>query len=70
MLEKSAPFTSCPAAKHPKRSIVGLFILYRTGVGFSSRNNFANLGSFAKVSIPVQSIIPWFNLSNYSELNK
>ena len=27
-----------------------LFLLYSTGVNFSPRNNFANLGSFAKVS--------------------
>ena len=30
--------------------------IYNTGVNFSSRNNFANLGSFAKPSVPVQSI--------------
>ena len=30
-----------------------------TGVGFNSRNNFANLGSFAKVSVPLQFVIPW-----------
>ena len=29
-----------------------------TGVHFKSRINFANLGSFAKVSVPLQSIIP------------
>ena len=34
-------------------------MLYDTGVDFSSRNNFANLGSFATVSVPVGSIIPW-----------
>ena len=34
------------------------FLLYDTGVDFSSRNNSANLGSFAKVSFPVQSIFP------------
>ena len=33
------------------------FLLNDTGVGFSSRNNFANLGSFSKVSVPVESII-------------
>ena len=30
-----------------------LFLLFNTGVDFSLRNNFANSGSFAKVSIPV-----------------
>ena len=34
------------------------FLLYSTGVDFSSRNDSANLGSFAKVSFPVQSIFP------------
>ena len=37
----------------------GLFLLYYTGVGYNSRNNFSNLGSFAKVSVPLQSIISW-----------
>ena len=32
----------------------GLFLLYDTGVDF----NFANLDTFAKVSVPVESIIP------------
>ena len=36
-----------------------LSLLYRTGIGFNSRNNFANLGFFAKVSIPLHFIIPW-----------
>ena len=34
------------------------FLWNHTGVDFSSRNNFANLGSFGKVSVPVQFIIP------------
>ena len=34
------------------------------GINFSSRNNFANLGHFAKVSILLEPIIPW---SNYAE---
>ena len=33
------------------------FLLVPHWVDFSSRNNFTNLGSFAKVSIPVESII-------------
>ena len=32
---------------------------FDTGVGFNSRNNFANLGSFAKVSVLLLFIIPW-----------
>ena len=38
-----------------------LFLVYDTGADFSSRNNFSNSGSFAKVSIPLRSIIPCFN---------
>ena len=62
------PFTSYPAEKHPKQQTCGyrhttktsgLFYWHRTGADYSSHNNFANLGSFAKVSIPVGSIIPW-----------
>ena len=36
----------------------GHFLLYDTGVGVNSLNNFANLdsGSFAKVSVPLQFI--------------
>ena len=61
------PFSSYHAAKHSKRSKFAIthmwgkqvnFLLYNTGVDFISRNNFANLGSFAKFSVPVQSVIP------------
>ena len=38
------------------------FLLYNTGVDFSSHNNSANLDSLAKVSVPVQSIIPYIFL--------
>ena len=34
------------------------FVLYNMGVSFNSRNNFVNLGFFAKVSVPLQFIIP------------
>ena len=37
----------------------GLFLSRDTGIGFSFRNIVANLGSFAKVPVPVGSIIPW-----------
>ena len=40
------------------RKTSGLFLLRDMGAGSSSRNYFANLGSFAKVSVPVGSIIP------------
>ena len=55
------------SAKLPKRSKFAittcyknseLFLSYDTGVDFSSRDNFPNLGSVAKVSVPVRSIIP------------
>ena len=37
----------------------GLFYYMTRAPDFSSRNNFAILGYFAKVSAPVGSIIPW-----------
>ena len=64
-VNKKYSSTCCPLAKHPKHNKIAVtnmrekpVDLYRTGVNFSSRNNFANLGSLAKVSVPVQSIIP------------
>ena len=39
---------------------MNFFLLYETIDGFNFRNNFANLGSFAKVSISFQLIIPWY----------
>ena len=36
-----------------------------TAVGFCSRNNFANLGSFATVSVPIHLITPWFNMKGW-----
>ena len=35
------------------------FLFNDMGVNCSSRKNLANLGSFAKVSVPIESIIPW-----------
>ena len=67
MVGTSTQFTSYPAEKHPKSSKFAItymlqkpvdFFLYDTSVGFNSRHNSANLGSFAKVSVPLQSIIP------------
>ena len=43
--------------KHARKTSE-LFLLFNTGVNFSSRNSFANLGSFAKISVPVGSITP------------
>ena len=74
MLGKRHPFTSYSTEKHPKHSKFAItdmrekpafvFLVYDTGVDFSARNNFSNSGSFAKVSIPVGSIIPCFNHCN------
>ena len=72
-------FTSYPAAKHLKKWQICYYTharktsrpcwLYGTGIGFSSSNNFANLGSFAKVTVPVEPIIPCSTLTlNWSYL--
>ena len=52
-------FTSNPAAKHPKHSIFEVADIREKPADYSSRNNFANSSSFAKVSVPVGTIIPW-----------
>ena len=40
-----------------------IFLFYGTGVDLSSRNNLTNTGSFAKVSVPVEFIIPWLKFA-------
>ena len=67
LCKKKAPIHKLSRSKAPKtqqiyhyrhtRKISGPFSLYGTGFDFSSRNNFAMLGSFAKVSVPVETII-------------
>ena len=67
---KKHPFVSYPAAKHPNASNLQLqtyekkqWTLFNNTARastLSSRNNFQNLGSFAKVSVPVK---------NYNFLN-
>ena len=79
MVGKKHPFTSYPAAKHVKHSkfaITGharktseLFSLFNTGVDFSLHNNFANSGSFAKVSVPVH-IYNSLNYCNKLKINQ
>ena len=43
--------TNLPLQTYEKKG--ELFLLFNTGVDSSLRNNFANSGSFAKVSVPV-----------------
>ena len=76
------PFTSYPAAHKAlktqqicqyrlARKTRGLFLLHDSNVDFSSCSKFANVGSFAKVSTPVRSIIPcwrWFIYGSYRSL--
>ena len=58
MLSRSkAPKTQQVAGYRHKRKISRDFLWYRTGVYVGSRNNLANLGFFAKVSVPVISSI-------------
>ena len=62
-IKNKHPFTTlktqqiCHYSRTRKTS--GLDLLCKAGVDFSFSNNFANPGSFVKVSVPVQSIIPW-----------
>ena len=58
---KKHQFTSYPAEKHPKCSKFAITDMRQKLVDFfycNPLNNFANLGSFAKVSVPVRTIIP------------
>ena len=41
------------------------FFVVRQGRRLNIRNDFANSGSFAKVSIPFQTIIPWLGEAFY-----
>ena len=61
----------CPSAKHQNTANLALqtceknwwtALWHHMFVDFSSRNIFNNLGFFAKVTVPVESIIPWWNL--------
>ena len=67
MLAKKHPFTCCLAAsKAPKCSNFSVINTrenqwtYSTpkGIHFSTQNNFISLGSFGKVTTPVETIIP------------
>ena len=76
---RKCPFANYQAAKHPKHSkfaitdmqqkSVDFFLLYCTGIDFSACENFANLSFSAKVSVPVQSIIPWLYSDHFLELS-
>ena len=69
MCKDKAPMYKSSRSKAPKTANLllqtceknqWLFWLRSIGVGFSSRNNFFNLDSFAKVSISVGFIVPNF----------
>ena len=63
MRKEKAPIYKLSRRKAPKTQQIchykhatktsRLFLLYDMGIGFNSRNNFSNLGSFAKVSAPL-----------------
>ena len=61
MYKQKAPIYKLLRSKAPKYRKFRLTDIFETNVDFSSRSNFANLGSFAKVSVPVESIIPCKN---------
>ena len=72
--QKKAPIYKLPRSKAPKTQQIchhrhaRLFLEHFYGMTWAStlalENNFANLGSFAKVSVPVRSIIPCYNLNS------
>ena len=62
------PFACYPASKHQNAASLALqayeksqwtfFYGATRAIDFSSRNNFTNLGSFAKIFVPVETTIP------------
>ena len=68
LCQEKSPIYKLSRSKAPKaqqtcgsrhtRKTNGLFYGHYTGVGYGFRNNLAYLGSFANVSVPVESIIP------------
>ena len=67
--QKSPHLHVVPSQQTPKRSKFSVtniserpvdFLRHQTSVDVSLRNTFTNLGSFEKVSIPVESIIPCY----------
>ena len=60
-VSKKALIYMLSCSKSPKCSKFGVRDMQEKPVDFfySSRNNVSNLGSFAKVFVPVESIIPW-----------
>ena len=75
--QKKAPVYKLTRRRTPKTQQIchyrhetktsGPFLLYNTGVGFN--NNFANLGAFAKVSVPSQFINPYYLITQIKELS-
>ena len=72
MCKEKAPIYKLSRSKTPKTQQIchyrhatktsGTFLFYDMNVDFNSPNNFAkNFRSFAKVSVPLQFIIPWFS---------
>ena len=68
MSKEKTPIYKLSSSKAPKQQQIYYrrhaiktskpFWLHNTSVDFSSHNNLANLGSFAKVSVPVGSLSP------------
>ena len=59
MLGKSTHLIVIPQQSTKNTANLLLQTCEKKTVNFNFRNNFANLGSFAKVFIAVQLIIPW-----------
>ena len=68
-VSEKAPIYMLPNSKAPNCSKfrvtdigeqpADFFFWHLTTVDFSSRNYFTNCGSFAKIFVPVETIIPW-----------
>ena len=77
--QEKAPIYMLSRSKAPKtqqichykhtRKTSELFLLFNAGVDFSLRNNFANSGSFTKVSVPVHNYNSLFYIHSLLELS-
>ena len=68
VISQQAPETQQICHYRYARKTIGLLLLYDTSVDFSFRNNFAYLGSFAKVFASLETIVPWSEGADCMEL--
>ena len=66
VIPQQAPKTQQICHYRHTRKTSELFLLFNAGVDFNLRNNLANSGSFAKVSIPVRNYNSLLDITTFS----